>query len=247
MTGPVLSELCAVEAQRGRRKQREGPEPLSGSLDSETTTEKGKKKKTEKKSTFFFFLTLLARNQQVWNKNITGARSGAVGTPRVGPVPVALRSGAGAAPHPGRTREIPAVRSDRVRSGRASGSASSGVPRPNSSIWRRLRAEPGWEQSAPRRGTGARCGLIPATQHPRVAASLQPRILAERHPHALGFYSRQCLSPAARAHVVLASSACITLGSRPCITHQCGFPSRVLPRHPRHSFSLLGHPKFWLS
>lgn len=55
MTGPVLSELCAVEAQRGRRKQREGPEPLSGSLDSETTTEKGKKKKTEKKSTFFFF------------------------------------------------------------------------------------------------------------------------------------------------------------------------------------------------
>lgn len=247
MTGPVLSELCAVEAQRGRRKQREGPEPLSGSLDSETTTEKGKKKKTEKKSTFFFFFKLCWPETNRFGTKTSPGPEAAPWGHRVGPVPVALRSGAGAAPHPGRTREIPAVRSDRVRSGRASGSASSGVPRPNSSIWRRLRAEPGWEQSAPRRGTGARCGRIPATQHPRVAASLQPRILAERHPHALGFYSRQCLSPAARAHVVLASSACITLGSRPCITHQCGFPSRVLPRHPRHSFSLLGHPKFWLS
>lgn len=82
------------EAQRGRRKQREGPEPLSGSLDAETTTEKGKKKILELGGVFFFSSPFLARNQQVWNNNSAGARGGGgrprstfVGHPQEGPGP----------------------------------------------------------------------------------------------------------------------------------------------------------------
>lgn len=98
MTGPVLSELCAVEAQRGRRKQREGPEPLSGSLDSETTTEKGKKKKTEKKSTFFFFNFAGQKPTGLEQKHHRGPKRRRGDTPcRSSPGGFAERGGSGSA------------------------------------------------------------------------------------------------------------------------------------------------------
>lgn len=98
MTGPVLSELCAVEAQRGRRKQREGPEPLSGSLDSETTTEKGKKKKNEKKSTFFFFNFAGQKPTGLEQKHHRGPKRRRGDTPcRSGPGGFAERGGSGSA------------------------------------------------------------------------------------------------------------------------------------------------------